>query len=249
MPTREIPCAASALTAVLVDSAPFLLTEVARTRLSVHYDTGRRRLPVLCVCTPEAIRLPNAVVSEELPPARLVAGDGGFRAGQARWRVLRWWRPPAPRWLPVPDTLPEGAAELTDDVLPGARRPGPTYDGLDPLRLVGAGAGLTPAGDDVLAGALVAAHATADPRLAHWQHRTRVALTRRATTAVSRGLLHAALDGYATPQLARALEAVCRGGDTGAAIAALLAVGHSSGAALWHGATHTLQTRSSRRAA
>jgi hypothetical protein len=55
-------------------------------------------------------------------------------------------------------------------------------------------------------------------------------------------MLHHALDGYATPELARFLTALCRGGDVGAARADLLAVGHSSGAALLVGVLHTLTT-------
>jgi hypothetical protein len=129
------------------------------------------------------------------------------------------------------------------------RRPPPSYDGLDPARLVGAGAGLTPAGDDLLAGALVAAHATADPRLPAWRRGTRAALRTQTTTAVSRVQLQAALDGYATPQLAGFVEALCRGTGVTAATAALLAVGHSSGAALWHGVQHTFRTRPLRTAA
>ena len=85
---------------------------------------------------------------------------------------------------------------------------------LRPELLVGAGPGLTPAGDDVLAGALVAAHATGDPRLEALRAGTRAALRTRGTTAVSRGLLTHALDGWATPELAAFVTAVC-GGDVG----------------------------------
>ncbi len=112
---------------------------------------------------------------------------------------------------------------------------------LRPHDLVGAGPGLTPRGDDLLAGLLVAAHATGDPRLAGWQQATRDALSVRRTTAVSRGLLHHALDGWATPELAAFLVAVC-GGDPARAATRLLAVGHSSGAALAAGALHVLNS-------
>ncbi len=133
--------------------------------------------------------------------------------------------------------------------LPGLPQVPPSYDGLSPGALVGAGPGLTPSGDDVLAGALVTAHATADPRLDRWRHATRRALARRRTTAVSRALLHHALDGHATPELADAVVALCRDADPGPAVRRLLAVGHSSGAALLGGVLHTLTTRTLRGAA
>src|SRR5205823_1023663 len=106
-------------------------------------------------------------------------------------------------------------------------------DDIRPEQLVGRGPGLTPSGDDVLAGALVAAHALGHPKLAEWAERTRHALAVQSTTAASRGLLGHALRGWAVPQLADYLQAVC-GGSTSPAAARdrLLSVGHSSGAAL-----------------
>jgi hypothetical protein len=127
--------------------------------------------------------------------------------------------------------------------------PDPSYDGLDPTRLVGAGPGLTPAGDDVLAGALVTARATSDPRTGAWQRDTRRALAARSTTAVSRAMLHHAMDGYATPELADFLGALCSDQDTDEPLRRLLAVGHSSGTALLIGVLHTLTTHEMRGAA
>ena len=62
-------------------------------------------------------------------------------------------------------------------------------------------------------------------------------------------MLHAALDGWATTELAGFLHAVCGGGDLEAATDRLLAVGHSSGAALAAGVRYTLTTRELRGAA
>jgi Protein of unknown function (DUF2877) len=194
------------------------LVEVVRTRVSVHYETGRCDVPVLCVCTPDAVRLPASVVVPVLPALRSGATSG--------WRVVRWWRPPRPRGLTPPAVVPRSA-----------------LDGIRPDDLVGRGPGLTPSGDDVLAGALVAAHAVDHPALPEWIERTRRTLGTRSTTAVSRGLLQHALEGWAVPQLADYLEAVC-GGSAGQQVARarLLAVGHSSGAALAAGADHALAT-------
>jgi Protein of unknown function (DUF2877) len=194
------------------------LVEVVRTRVSVHYETGRCDVPVLCVCTPDAVRLPASVVVPALPSPREVPPAG--------WRIVRWWRPPRPRGLTPPALAPSSPVEA-----------------IRPEELVGRGPGLTPSGDDVLAGALVAAHAVAHPLLTDWCDRTRRALASRSTTAVSRGLLRHALDGWAVPQLADYLEAVCDGSDSReSARTRLLAVGHSSGAALAAGADHALAT-------
>ncbi|MBY9076261.1 DUF2877 domain-containing protein [Nocardioides sp. WL0053] len=245
MPSPDFPSAASCLLDALLDGPPAPLTEVARTRLSVHYATGSGQVPVLCVCTPDAVRLPHSLVTPALPPAgSATVGAGVLRVGTAAWRPVRWWRPDRPRGMrpPVHDLRPllRDAADRCGD--PGVTLPAPRYDGLDPATLLGAGPGLTPSGDDVVAGALVAAHATGDPRHAGWAGATRAALTATRTTPVSRGMLHHAADGYATPQLAGFVTAVCTGRDVDTATQRLLAVGHSSGVALLAGVVHTLTT-------
>jgi hypothetical protein len=117
-----------------------------------------------------------------------------------------------------------------------------------PEELVGRGPGLTPTGDDVLAGALVAAGATGDPRLGGWRAATVAALARRRTTAVSRALLHHALAGWATAELAELVTAACAG-EVEPQLSRLVAVGHTSGAALASGVLHVLSTDSRRPAA
>lgn len=222
-----MPAAASSLLAGLLDGDGDLV-EVARTRSSVHYETGRADVPVLCVCEPTAVRLPNAVLTSVVPSGAVGVRTGALVSGSTTWRVGRWWQPPRPRDLTPPALLP---------ALPGVEVPSAVV----PHDLVGAGPGLTPSGDDVLAGVLVTAHATGDPRLAHWRSATRAALLARSTTAVSRGLLTHALDGWATPELADFVTAACAG-EASRALPRLLAVGHSSGAALAAGALHVLGT-------
>ena len=211
-----VPCAASTLLAGLLDSAaPLDLVEVARTPVSVHYETGDTGVPVLCVCLAVAVRLPNAAVVTTVP----VGTPSGLRP-------VRWWRPRRPEGLDAP----------------------PRPLDLDPRAMVGAGPGLTPSGDDVLAGALVAARAVGHPDLDRLRTATREALRVRRTTAVSRGLLTHALDGWATPELADYVEAVC-GGDPEPARSRLLGVGHSSGAALLDGVHSVVDADTVRRAA
>jgi Protein of unknown function (DUF2877) len=230
VPTQVVPGAASSLLDGLLGAATdsgTSLAEVARTSLSVHYETGDPAVPVLCLCLPQAVRLPNALVTTALPDGPVEVRAGAVQGRHLSWRVRRWWAPPRPRGLTAPASC----------AVPGL----PAVTSLHPHDLVGAGPGLTPEGDDVLAGALVAAFATDDPRLPQWRSGTRAALRTRRTTAVSRGLLHHALDGWATPELAGFVTAVCHG-SAGASLERLLAVGHSSGAALAAGVLHVLSS-------
>ena len=224
-----MPSAASAVLADLLDASVSLdLVEVARTRVSVHYETGHRAAPVLCVCSPDAVRLPNSIVTAAtLPSGTAAIREGRLGDATRRWSVTRWWQPPRPRGLAPPlvaPTLPEVAVAAT----------------VSPRDLVGRGPGLTPSGDDVLAGALVSAYAVDDARLPGWRAATRALLEAGRTTAVSQGMLHHALDGWAVPELAAFVTAACAG-DVSAADP-LLRVGHSSGKALASGALHVLAT-------
>jgi len=234
MSDSSVPCAASSLLHGLIDAPDSALVEVARTRTSVHYETGRDDVPLLCVGTPCAVRLPASLVSPLLPEGRVRISDRALLSDGRRWRVTRWWDPPRPEGLSPP---------VVPVRLEGVRR----IEVLLPHELVGLGPGLTPTGDDVLAGALVAGSATGDPRLGGWRAGTVTALTRRRTTAVSRALLHHALTGWATPELADFLTAACGGvpdeGDS--RLDRLLSVGHTSGAALASGALHVLGTHPS----
>ena len=222
--TPVLPCAASILVTDALVAAPRWVERV-RTPVSVHYETGDAATPVVCVATAGAVRMPHGLVVTALPA-------GGFVP-----RVTRWWTPPRPTGLPVPDARRWARIGRT------------RYDEVDPARLLGRGDGLTPAGDDVLAGALVAGRATGHPALPRWRRETVRVLATRRTTAVSVGMLRSAIDGWATPQLADVVEALC-GGDSaepalGGAVDRLLAVGHSSGRHLLDGVLHVLSTHPS----
>lgn len=251
MRSRVVDVSASSLLVQLLDEGCGLV-EVVRTRDAVHYETGRVDVPVLCVGTARAVRLPASMTTSALPSgqprARVRVVDGSLTDGSTTWRVTRWRRPPRPRGLTPPaDVRTHPHSPKPGDITMHGDR----LSGITPHALVGLGPGLTPSGDDVLAGALIAAHATSDPRLAQWQRETRAALQVRRTTAVSRGLLHHAMDGYATPELAAFVTALCAGDrhDAGRATPALLALGHTSGAALAAGVLHVLSTHPARRAA
>jgi hypothetical protein len=146
-------------------------------------------------------------------------GPGGLRLGPLTVEVARWWKPAAPR----------GARPLG----PAHEAPGLTAAVLD---LLGRGPGLTPAGDDLLAGLLVGLAGRPDLRdpLAG----AVLAEAPLRTTWLSAELLAYAAQGRAAPAVVAVADALAGYGDDDAlprALPALLAVGHTSGAALARG--------------
>ena len=219
--------------------------------------------------TYDALRLPCAVVlpartvdhpfTRVRPGDRVLAYDAELTVGPLTVEVVRWWRPRRPRTTDaydvarlsrldasLPDLSPSIAGPLAAlhralatgaDLAPSARG------------LLGLGAGLTPEGDDVLAGLLVTLQSRRPTRpLARRLGEAVMALAGSRTTTVSAALLRHAADGYATPRLVDVVDAL--GGEVsdkevsdsevsdGAlrdGVVRLLAVGHTSGAALGHG--------------
>jgi len=281
-PTQVLAAASTAIVGVL-DRPARIGRVVAVLPVAVHIATGDPDLPLVCVATADAVRLPCSLVVRALPPVavddRVELGGGRIVVGDVEVRPSRWWQPSKPRLRDVDEArrrLKMVAPDIEDlrEWTSGRAEPGPmSTDGDlagEPVRavlaggaplaelvpeLLGLGPGLTPAGDDVLAGALVAAQATDDPRLPDWRASVLQLLRRRPTTAVSEAMLRCALDGFATPQLADYVHAVCTAGThtdpdvLDAATVNLLAVGSSSGAALMAGVLHTLTTAGMREAA
>ncbi|WP_198014077.1 oxamate carbamoyltransferase subunit AllH family protein, partial [Phycicoccus elongatus] len=106
--------------------------------------------------------------------------------------------------------------------------------------LIGRGNGLTPAGDDALAGALLAACALGG----HQALATAVLANTHRTTSLSATLLRAAAEGYAAPPVVAYVTAVMRG-DRGAAARwrpRVEAIGHGSGRDLIAGMAGLLST-------
>jgi hypothetical protein len=98
------------------------------------------------------------------------------------------------------------------------------------LDLLGRGDGLTPSGDDVLAGWLVARYATGREATAVAAAVSAYAGSR--TTPMSAALLHRALAGESIPHVRDLLIALGRGIGVDAARDRLLTVGHTSGTAM-----------------
>lgn len=162
-----------------------------------------------------------------------VLGEGAVRAGPLEVRVGRWWAPRAPR-PPAAAGNPHARAARLAGLLSG--RPAPVPVAAPVGDLLGLGPGLTPAGDDLVAGLLVALHHHADLRDPVAAEVARLATAR--TTALSAALLHHAATGLALPAVTALADALAgHGPETGVegALHRLLAVGSTSGAALAHG--------------
>ena len=228
-------------------------------------DAGEAGPEVLAVCTHDSVRLPLAIVlaaSSAASPwaGRVGVGDAALvGAGSVRLcaltvHVVRWWFPARPR--PVDrDRLELTAPALVRLVHErGVDLPGSLSTNLDRLRLalatgdhdgarravdamLGLGPGLTPAGDDAVAGLLLAVHHLGEPRepaVARLRAHVLAAAPRR-TNGVSAALLSQAAKGYAAPQVIAVLDALGTGPALGAAVSALLRLGHTSGSDLAHG--------------
>jgi hypothetical protein len=245
--------AASVSVAGLIAGPQRRVEVAAVTSRAVYLATGDPESPALCLAGPQAVRVPCALVVNRLPGAVAVAevgsvgsvGSGTISLGSFEGRVARWWRPPRPRGL-VADQLRAVAGELGHRVPampdPDAAAVGDLVRTLaagapptaDVLRLLGLGPGLTPFGDDVLAGLLVTLGALGSPAFGRLADAV-CALAPTRTTFVSAALLRHAARGECVPQLAAALTAGRDGSPVTKAIDALLDVGHTSGAGLGHG--------------
>jgi uncharacterized protein DUF2877 len=180
---------------------------------------------VIAVLGRDAVRLPCglAVSATNLDlPGDVVVGGGALRFGRivirpGRVMSARVERRPAPLRARV-----RAARAVVDPA-----------DLTQPGRLLGRGAGLTPQGDDVLAGYLAGAAAYGVPA-----DDVRVVVDNEAasrTTTLSAALLRHAAAGEAIPQVGGLLDALGGRRALDSALAELFAVGHTSGAALASG--------------
>jgi hypothetical protein len=195
-------------------------------------------------------------------------GEGRLDVGPLALDVVRWWSPRRPRTIPSSNTstgtstghddarldavlrlLPALPADLEDrlaSLTQALETSRPTDLQNAVTALVGLGAGLTPQGDDVLAGLLVGLAAASRTRpLAHRLGAVVTGLATSRTTTLSAALLRDAADGFAMPALVDLVDGLhevepslrTTGQRTLAdVVVRLLAVGHTSGAALAHGA-------------
>ncbi|MGW7478469.1 DUF2877 domain-containing protein [Nonomuraea muscovyensis] len=214
---------------------------------------------VIAVITGEATRLPNSVLlAGDLPHVTVgddaAVGDGVIHLGRLSLRARRWWDPTPPLGRVDPARLREAAPRL------GAGTPGLAGDpAVDLLaascasghllgvltaaeRLMGLGPGLTPSGDDVLAGLLVtlrglgaATGAGRAVRLAGWLAATVAFDARTRTTPISATLLHCAARGEACPEVVAVLRGLAGLQPLEPAVHRLHQLGHTSGSDLAQG--------------
>ncbi len=217
---------------------------------------------VIALVTGEATRLPNSVVlSGPLPPLSVGdetgVGDGGIEAGGVSIRIRRWWDPVPSLGEVSPGALANGLARMTEicaasprctglelggfpEQLAGGAAAGSLLDTITATeQLMGLGPGLTPSGDDMLAGLLVALRhlggacgADRAVWLADWLAATVAFDARTRTTPISATLLCCAADGHACAEALAVLRGLAGLQPLEIAVQRLLLLGHTSGADL-----------------
>ncbi|MFG1706856.1 DUF2877 domain-containing protein [Nonomuraea sp. M3C6] len=215
---------------------------------------------VIAVITGEATRLPNSVLLATRLPHVTVGddasvGDRTIDLGPLSLSVRRWWDPSPPLGQIDRACLAHAAARLGDPPQPGLAGNGAIELLADSCakgwllgavtaaeQLVGLGPGLTPSGDDVLAGLLVTlrhlgAAAGADRAiwLADWLAATVTFDARTRTTPISATLLHCAARGEASPEVIAVLRGITGRQALEPALRRLHRLGHTSGADLAQG--------------
>jgi hypothetical protein len=220
---------------------------------------------VVALVSSDAVRLPNSVVlaapGRQEPFRGIREGDPAYvgdgcvdLAGRLRARIRRWWDP-------TPVLGPLSLARLAQGVraleaitgpwgLSGHRAPellaqacadGDLAHAVDAAeRIVGLGPGLTPSGDDALAGLLLALRllggaVTGGGRavwLADWLGAAVTAYAGERTTSLAATLLHCAARGQASVEAAAVLRGIAGQDPFAPAARRLLATGHTSGADL-----------------
>ncbi|WP_448639853.1 DUF2877 domain-containing protein [Geodermatophilus sp. URMC 63] len=212
------------------------------------------RLPLSCVL----FRPSNGRPLVNLPPgAPAEVGAGRIVVGDLVVRAAAWWDPRPRLPSPRPALLPEGVRQLRTTLygegvphsaftLPGlpagpggplaALRGAVRRADLDAAlrtaaRLVGLGPGLTPAGDDVMAGTMAGLVLLGHPAAERFAAGV-YALAAGRTTELSRALLRHAAAGRVSGEYAAVLHGLVGERPLGPAIAGLLATGSTSGRAL-----------------
>jgi len=250
-PTSSTTASSRQGTAASIGLAPVLLGPHRAGRLlgasPAAVYLGFETPGVVALLPPSSVRLPlGIVVAGTLPEiadgSTVVVGEGALSVGENVWVPTRWFDP-RPRRLTAPNPARLvaasrilwglSAAEVGVDtdrarmailaLVAGETQPA--------CALLGEGPGLTPAGDDVVAGALAACEL--------FGHETRLravpeilARARGATTALSAALLSCAAAGQVVPEAAEFLRALGGKGDVATALEALRSVGATSGTAL-----------------
>ncbi|MBB3726626.1 DUF2877 domain-containing protein [Nonomuraea dietziae] len=262
-PLTHLTGAASSAVRPVLESARAPARVLAAVSMGVYLEVRTELEPsVIALITGEATRLPNSVLlAGELPHVSVgdeaAVGDGVIELGRYRVKARRWWDPsPA---LPSVDLV--RLAQATSALSPQTtRRPGLEGNAAITLlasgcaagsllravtaaeQLVGLGPGLTPSGDDVLAGLLVALRHLGSAAkveravwLADWLAAAVTFDAGTRTTPISATLLHCAARGEASPEVSAVLRGITGQQALEPALRRLLQLGHTSGADLAQG--------------
>ncbi len=201
----------------------------------------------LSLLGPMATRVPNGVLLGGLPDLgrhrpgdRVTVGGGSIQIGRLQISVVRRWNSQVVKVAPA-----AAGVELLRSAAAGSVRGVPLTavghlersllagDAETAVRaLVGLGTGLTPGGDDVLAGLMVGLHAIGRPELADAIAGSALHRVLDRTTVLSADLLRLAAAGHACVEAISVLRAVHTGRQVPAAVHRLLSIGHTSGADL-----------------
>ena len=173
--------------------------------------TIQRSTPDSPIALPTSIFLAGANLLAPLTEVEISLRDGRLAINNAPLQIRRWWRPPR--------------AQLVHFATTFTRAPK-----IDPL--LGLGRGLTPEGDDLLAGWLVAARSIGHPEFKEVRAQI-VSKASTRTTTFSATLLEYAGEGYGIAPLIDYVNACLQDSKRGKVTRARLAqVGHTSGEAL-----------------
>lgn len=242
-------CSRSAATAVFGGEVTGSVLGVSHAALYVQVTPSSSLTSrVIAVLPADAARLPCGLLIAQ-PAARLALpsiapqGDVTVGLGALRWHcsagdvtvsAVRVWLPPKiPRLQPRRERLAQLVASLPGAKLPLAFSAATrlALGSADPVgELLGRGPGLTPSGDDLLTGFVMAAQAFGlDINNVSAKIAARAAGT---TTALSAQLLESALAGEAVPEVVELIRWLAGSSCSAEPIEALTAVGHTSGVAM-----------------
>ncbi len=219
-------------------------TVIAAGRAATYVEVGGR---VLALVSAGGVRLPCAAMLVgagrlPAPGSRIAVGGGAVHEdGRQLVAVRRWFDPRVhlagvdgralARVAHVVRARGSVDALLPDDAVDRLAHGLGSGDALGAVSaLLGRGTGLTPAGDDLVAGALAALRALGSPAADDLGAAVR-ALASAATTRLSAALLEVADVGGLVPEAADVLRALAGAGDDERAAGRLVDLGHTSG---WH---------------
>ena len=195
-------------------------------------------------------QLPSRSEPVEVGEGRLSVGDTDVRVGRLVNHAVPRFRPPAAAGMArhLRATVRGGLADVLADVPPTALAMLDSGDSRAVAALLGRGSGLTPVGDDVLAGWLATMAGAGQP--GSGVARAVAASAATTTTLLSASLLERAAAGEVLPELRHLMLSLRNAADAPSEglVHDVLAIGHTSGAGILLGCLSALDHLASRSA-